>query len=64
MIDKNSPTWQSIEKFIKEKREAAVSSLISDNKCEQQRGALKLLEELEELGSPKPSNMNTPSVNY
>jgi hypothetical protein len=49
MIDKNSATWKSIEKFVEHERRDCIQFLIADRDSEKQRGSLMILEKLENL---------------
>lgn len=49
MIDKHSLTWKAVLKFVEQERNDAISYLISDRDSDRQRGALAVLEKLEQL---------------
>ena len=63
-IDRNSSTWKTVEHWIAEQREQAVMKLIADQSSEQQRGALKCLDALNELATPRTSKITTSSGQY
>ncbi|RVU32713.1 hypothetical protein [Neptunomonas marina] len=52
-IDKQSRTWAEVVKFSEERRAVAIADLISGVNSEQQRGAIKFIDELLELAESK-----------
>ena len=50
-IDPYSPTWNFVLQWVREQREEAIDMLIADRKSDFQRGALVMLERLEQLAS-------------
>lgn len=51
MVDPNSLTWKSVQRFIEEQRQDSIDFLVADRDSERQRGALALLEKLEGLAN-------------
>lgn len=62
-IDPHSQTWKAIQGFIESERKTAIQRLIADDKSEQQRGAINLLEQLEKLTEDDPIVMKTDTYN-
>lgn len=63
-INEHSPEWKAVLAFIAEEGSSAVDNLIADNKSEQQRGAIQILDKLSKLADPemepiKPDHYDT-----